>query len=114
MEPINYPLSKQASEPSNRDRLAEISPEVARSFLALRASAENHSTLSKREQELILLAGLAATRNEGGFRVHTLRAFHEAGISRAELEQAVLFMLGTSLGLVPTVEALSWLDDELS
>ena len=31
----------------------------------------------------------------------------------AEIEQVVILLLGTSLGLVPVVEALSWLHDEL-
>ena len=113
MTPIRFPLSKQDNLVSNIDRLAEISPEVAAGFEALRAPARAHSTLTEREKQLILMAGFAATRNEGGYRVHCLRAT-EAGVSRSELEQLVLLMLGTSLGLAPTVEALIWLDDELA
>ena len=112
MQPIQYPLSKQSNLLTNIDRLAEISPAAAAGFQALRVPAREHSTLTEREKQLILLAGFAATRNEGGFRVHTLRCIEE-GVSRAEIEQLVLLMLGTSLGLAPTVECLTWLDDEL-
>jgi len=112
MEPVTYPLSKQETVVSNIDRLREISPAAADGFQALRAPAREHSTLAAREKELILLAGFAAGRNEGGFRVHCLRAAAE-GVTLPELEQLVLLMLGTSLGLAPTVEALGWLHDEL-
>jgi alkylhydroperoxidase/carboxymuconolactone decarboxylase family protein YurZ len=112
MEPIKYPLSKQETILSNSDRLREISPDVADAFKGLRSAADGHSTVTAREHELILLAGFAAGRNEGGFRVHCLRAAAE-GVSLAELEQVVLLMLGTSLGLAPVVETLSWLHDEL-
>ena len=109
---IEYPLSKQETVISNSERLREISPQTADAFRALRGAVSDHATLTAREQELILLAGFAAGRNEGGFRVHCLRAAAE-GASLSELEQAVLLMLGTSLGLAPTVETLSWLHDEL-
>ena len=59
-----------------------------------------------------LLVGFAVTRNEGGFRVHCNRA-RDAGVPVEAIEQAVILMLGTSLGLVPVVEALSWAHDEL-
>jgi alkylhydroperoxidase/carboxymuconolactone decarboxylase family protein YurZ len=112
MERIEYPLSKQDRIVGNSERLRELSPSAADAFKVLREAAMGHSTLSLREQELILMAGFAAGRNEGGFRVHCLRAADE-GVALAELEQAVLLMLGTSLGLAPTVETLIWLHDEL-
>ena len=112
MKPIRYPLSQQTELVSNIERLAEFSPAAAAGFEALRAPARSHSTLTEREKQLILLAGFAATKNEGGFRVHCLRARDE-GVTRQELEQLVLLMLGTSLGLAPTVECLFWLDDEV-
>jgi len=37
----------------------------------------------------------------------------EAGATVPEVEQVVLLMLGTSLGLAPVVETLRWLHDEL-
>jgi alkylhydroperoxidase/carboxymuconolactone decarboxylase family protein YurZ len=112
MERVEYPLSKQQKLVANSERLREISPEAADAFWGLRRAANGHSTLTAREQELILLAGFAAGHNEGGFRVHCLRAAAE-GVTLVELEQVVLLMLGTSLGLAPVVETLSWLHDEL-
>ena len=112
MDRIEYPLSKQETTVSNSERLREVSPQTADAFKALRGAVDGHATLTDRERELILLAGFAAGRNEGGFRVHCLRAAAE-GASLAELEQAVLLMLGTSLGLAPVVETLIWLHDEM-
>jgi alkylhydroperoxidase/carboxymuconolactone decarboxylase family protein YurZ len=112
VEPILYPLSKQPTFTSNSQRLKEVSPPLAEAFWQLRHAANAHSTLSDRERELIFIAGFAASMNEGGFRVH-LTAARKVGASVAELEQLVLLMLGTSLGLAPTVQLLVWLHEEL-
>ena len=112
MEPIVYPLSKQETLFSNSQRLKEVSPELGDAFWGLRHAANAHSTLSARERELTFLAAFAGTMNEGGFRVHVNHA-HSAGLSVQELEQVVLLMLGTSLGLAPTVQLLAWLHEEL-
>ena len=112
MEPIVYPLSKQATVLTNSQRLKEVSPALAEAFWGLRNAANTHSTLGARERELIFVSAFAATMNEGGFRVHVSHA-HAAGVSVEELEQLVMLMLGTSLGLAPTVQLLVWLHEEL-
>ncbi len=112
MDPIVYPLTKQESPVTNLTRLREVSPALADAFRGLRVVADAHATLDTKQRELCLIAGFAAGRNEGGFRVHCTRA-REAGASVAEIEQVVLLMLGTSLGLAPTVELLVWLHEEL-
>ena len=112
MEPIRYPLSKQTAPLTNSQRLNEVSPEMAKAFWGLREAANAHATLSPRERELIFVASFAASMNEGGFRVHVGHA-RSAGMSLKELEQVVLMMLGTSLGLAPTVQLLAWLHEEL-
>lgn len=112
MERIRYPLSEQERVVGNSERLVEISPAVADAFMGLRRAVDDHSTLSRREQELVLLAGFAAARNEGGFRVHCHRAA-AAGIERGELEQLVMLMLGTNLGIAPMVQTLAWLHEEV-
>ena len=112
MEPIIYPLSGQPIFQSNTQRLREVSPELASAFRGLRDAANAHATLDEKQQELCLLAGFAATCNEGGFRVHCTRA-RDAGATVAEIEQVVLLMLGTSLGLAPTVQLLVWAHEEL-
>ena len=111
--PFDYPLSKQDTFVSNLDRLREIAPDVATAFRGLRVAADGYGPLDAKQRELTMLTGFAATRNEGGFRVHCTRAI-EAGATLAEIEQVVILLLGTSLGLAPTVEALSWAHDELT
>ena len=44
--------------------------------------------------------------------MHCTRAV-QAGATLAEVEHVVLMMLGTSLGLAPTVDALRWAHEEL-
>jgi alkylhydroperoxidase/carboxymuconolactone decarboxylase family protein YurZ len=107
-----YPLSKQENFVSNLDRVREVSPEVATAFRGLREAVDGYGSLGTKQRELCLLAGFAATRNEGGFRVHCTRAA-TAGATLADVEQVVFLMLGTSLGLAPVVEALHWAQDEL-
>jgi alkylhydroperoxidase/carboxymuconolactone decarboxylase family protein YurZ len=113
MQPVKYPLSKQQPFVSNLDRLREVSPEVATAFRGIRNAVDIAGPLGAKQRELCLLAGFAATRNEGGFRVHCTRAA-QAGATLEEIQHAVLLMLGTSQGLVPVVEALSWAHDELA
>ena len=107
-----YPLSKQATFVSNLDRIRTVAPDVATAFRALRVAVDEAGPLDAKQRELCLLAGFAAARNEGGFRVHCTRAV-QAGATLAEVEHVVLMMLGTSLGLAPTVDALRWAHEEL-
>ena len=109
----SYPLSKQERFVTKVDELQEISPEVGAAYRSLRKAVDSYGSLSEKERHLILLAGFAATRNEGGFRVHCTRA-KESGANLADVEQTVLLMLGTSLGVAPVVEALHWAQDELA
>jgi len=112
VDPIIFPLSKQDTFISNSQRLGQVSQPMYDAFWALRHAADGHSDLSERERELIFVAAFAATKNEGGFRVHVNRA-HKIGVTIEQLEQVVLLLLSTSLGLAPTVELLVWLHDEL-
>jgi alkylhydroperoxidase/carboxymuconolactone decarboxylase family protein YurZ len=112
MQPVVYPLSKQDTFVSFLDRLREVAPEVATAFRGVRQATDAAGPLDAKQRELILLAGFAATRNEGGFRVHCTRA-RQAGATLEEVHQTVLLLLGTSLGLVPVVDALRWAADEL-
>src|SRR5690349_251390 len=107
-----YPLSKQDTFVSNLDRIRTVSPDVATAFRGLRKAIDSAGPLDAKQRELVLLAGFAATRNEGGFRVHCTRAV-QAGASLPEVEHVVLMMLGTSLGLAPTVDVLRWAHEEL-
>lgn len=109
---FDYPLSQQGSFVSNLDRLREVAPDVATAFRGVRVAADAFGPLDDKQRELILLTGFASTRNEGGFRVHCTRAV-EAGATLAEIQHLVVLLLGTTLGLAPAVEALSWASDEL-
>ena len=80
---------------------------------ALREAVDAAGPLDAKQRELVLLAGFAATRNEGGFRVHCTR-LAQAGAGLAEVEHVVLMMLGTSLGLATAVDALRWAHEELA
>lgn len=107
-----YPVSKQPTFVSMIDRLGETTPEVAAAFRGFRNAVDQYGPLTAKQRELCLLAGFAAGRNQAGFRVHCTRA-KEAGASLAEIEQAVLLMLGTNLGLAPVVETLRWAHEEI-
>ncbi|MCD4853695.1 carboxymuconolactone decarboxylase family protein [Arthrobacter sp. AK01] len=96
---------------SNIGRLQEVSSPSAEAFRALLDAANAHGTLEPKQRELCLLVGFAVTGNESAFRSHCTRAM-QSGAGQADVEQAVLLMLGTSLGLVPVVEALLWAREE--
>ncbi len=108
----DYPLSKHDHIVTNTERLREIAPDVATAFRGLREAADAYGPLDAKQIELTLLAGFAATENEGGFRVHCSRAI-EAGATLQEIEQVVILLLGTTLGLAPAVQTLGWVHDEL-
>jgi len=69
--------------------------------------------LEAKQPELCLLAGFAATRNEGGgFRVHCTLVT-QAGATVQDVEQVVILMLGTSRGVVPVARRSPGAHDEL-
>ena len=107
-----YPLSRQETFVTNVDQLEEVSGEVGAAYRSLRKAIDAYGPLEDKQRHLCLIAGFAATRNEGGFRVHCTRA-KQAGASLTEVEQTVLLMLGTSLGVAPVIDALGWARDEL-
>jgi alkylhydroperoxidase/carboxymuconolactone decarboxylase family protein YurZ len=104
-------LTEQEIARSNIDKLRSASPSVASAFRSLREAADAVGPLEPKHRELTLLAGFAVTRNESGFRAHCKRAT-SAGASLEEIQQTVILLLGTSIGLVPVVEALDWALDE--
>ena len=111
---MTTPSASRTSFVSYLDRLRETGARRRDGLpRAARTAADALGPLDAKQRELTLLTGFAATRNEGGFRVHCTRAI-EAGATPGEMEQVVILLLGTSLGLVPVVEALAWLHDELT
>jgi len=104
-------MSKQVPFVSILQRLAKTTPEVAEAFMDLRRSINGLGAIDAKHRELCLISGFTAARNEGGFRVHCTRAA-EAGATLAEVQQAVLLMLGSTTGLSPIVETLRWAQEE--
>jgi len=107
-----YPISKQENFVTNVDQLQELSEDIGLAYRSLRKAVDGYGPLDEKQRHLILIAGFAAQRNEGGFRVHCIRAV-ESGATLAEVEQTVLLMLGTSLGVAPVIDALRWAHEEL-
>jgi len=68
--------------------------------------------LDERTSHLVQLAAAAAIRSEGAVHSHVRRAL-AAGVSRDEIQHALLLLLST-IGLPGTVAALSWADDVIS
>lgn len=105
------PVTNAVIPVSNIEKLRNAAPGVASAFRALREAADASGPLEPKHRELTLLAGFVVTRNESGFRAHCKRAV-SAGASLAEIQQTVILLLGTSVGLVPVVEAVGWAQDE--
>jgi len=94
------------------DRLRGDFPDLSNAFFAMRQQAID-GPLDNRVRELIIVAGLAATKSERGFRVHVHRALR-AGATAEEIKQAVVLMLGSTTGLSSVVDAIGWADEELA
>ncbi len=93
--------------PTVLDGLRETSDAVADAFYELRRLVAESGPIETKYRELILVAVFAATRNQGGFKIHCWRAA-EAGATPEEIDQAILMTLGSAQGLSPVVEALGW------
>lgn len=89
------------------DQLRDFSPPTADAFGALRKACRDYGPIDAKHRELIMLAGFAVARAEGGFRVH-VRIALENGATLTEINQAVLLTLSASLPLGPAVNALEW------
>lgn len=105
-------LSAQRVFVSGVDRFRRhAGDDVTESFLAFRKATLRFGPLEPKQRELCMLAGFTALRNEGGFRVHCARAA-EAGATLQEVQQVVLLMFGSNIGLYPAAESLDWAREE--
>lgn len=105
-------LSAQKVFVSGIDRLRrQAGDDVTESFMAFRKATIAFGPLEPKQRELCLLAGFTALRNEGGFRVHCSRAA-AAGATLEEVQQVVLMMFGSTIGIYPTAESLDWAREE--
>jgi alkylhydroperoxidase/carboxymuconolactone decarboxylase family protein YurZ len=95
------------------DELRDAYPDVADAFFALRAAIERSSSLDRKTQELIMLAGYVVARQEGGFKTHAARALAH-GASLDDIKTAVLVTLGATAAVEPVGIALRWADEVAS
>ena len=105
------PISTQPVFVSGLDRLRQTSDTITEAFVAFRRTIAEFGPLEAKQRELCLLAGFTAMRNEGAFRVHCTRAA-EAGATLTEVQQVVLLMFGSNIGIYPAVESLNWAAEE--
>jgi alkylhydroperoxidase/carboxymuconolactone decarboxylase family protein YurZ len=92
---------------TNADILRSIAPDVANRFQDLRREVRDSGPIDAKHRELILLAAFAAVAIKSGLIIHCKIAQQE-GATRAECDHAVMMGLSATLGLSPTVDALSW------
>ena len=87
-------------------RLRADYPEAMRAYDALSDALHTAGPLGDRDRRLVKLALAVGAGAEGAVRSHVRKALDE-GMSRAELEHAVLLGV-TTTGLPATVAALGW------
>ena len=84
-------------------------PDVFKSLEVIGASVRSAGPLDARASHLVQLAAAAAVRSEGAVHSHVRRAL-AAGVSREEIEHALLLLVST-VGTPQVVAALSWARD---
>jgi 4-carboxymuconolactone decarboxylase len=90
-------------------KLVKDHPEVFAAIDQLGAAVRGAGPLDTRTAHLIQLAAAAAARSEGAVHSHVRRAL-AAGVSRQEIEHALLLLMST-IGTPQVVAALSWARD---
>lgn len=90
-------------------KLSADHPEVFEAIDRLGAAVRSAGPLDVRTAHLVQLAAAAAARSEGAVHSHARRAL-AAGVSREEIEHALLLLVST-LGTPQVVAALSWVRD---
>lgn len=86
-------------------------PKVAEAYETMGDAVHNAGPLDDKTRALIKLAISTGARLEGAVHSHTRKAL-DVGISAEEIRQAILLALPT-IGLPPTMAAMSWVDDIL-
>ena len=90
--------------------LQAASPRVSEAFMNLRNIVGAESSLDRKTQELISLAGYVVGRQEGGFRTHAGRAL-DNGATAADLKTVALLTLGASASVEAVADALRWVEE---
>lgn len=90
-------------------KLSEDHPQVFKALDELGVAVREAGPLDARTSHLVQLAAAAAARSEGAVHSHVRRAL-AAGVSRKEIEHALLLLVST-IGTPQVVAALSWARD---
>jgi AhpD family alkylhydroperoxidase len=90
-------------------QLSADHPEVFDTLEQLGVTLRRTGPLDERVAHLVKLAAAAAVRSEGAVHSHVRRAL-AAGVSREEIEHALLLLIPT-IGMPQVVAALSWSRD---
>lgn len=97
--------------PKRFEKLRKDYPEVSKAYEELGKAVHSSGPLDDKTRALIKLAISTGAGLEGAVHSHTRKAV-EIGISKEEIRQTVLLALPT-IGLPPTMAAMSWVDDIL-
>jgi 4-carboxymuconolactone decarboxylase len=88
--------------------LRKHNAEAGTHFRAMREALVQAGPLDAKICELIIIASFATVGFEDSFKSHALRALM-AGISKDEIEHAVLVTLGATAALATVTNALGWI-----
>lgn len=97
--------------PKRFEKLHKDYPEVAKAYEELGKAVHSAGPLDEKTRALIKLAISTGAGLEGALHSHTRKAIG-LGISKEEIRQTILLALPT-IGLPPTMAAMSWVDDIL-
>jgi AhpD family alkylhydroperoxidase len=97
--------------PKRFEKLHQDYPDVAKAYEQLGKAVHSSGPLDDKTRVLIKLAISTGAGLEGAVHSHTRKAI-EIGVSKEEIRQTVLLALPT-IGLPPTMAAMSWVDDIL-
>ena len=95
-----------AQLPRTYRRFMETHPAVSKAYDALGGAVAEAGPLDERVRELIKLGMAAAMGSEGSVASHARRAT-EAGVTREELEHALLLGV-TTIGFARSMAAINW------
>ncbi len=97
--------------PKRYQKFKEDYKDAAEAYEAMGSAVHNSGPLDEKTRALIKLAISTGSRQEGAVHSHTRKAI-TAGLTAEEIRHAVLLALPT-IGLPPTMAAMSWVDDIL-
>jgi alkylhydroperoxidase/carboxymuconolactone decarboxylase family protein YurZ len=110
-EPRGLTIADGGDRPLTFQRFSSRFPGVTEAHAALGAATDEAGPLSAREQQLAKLGLCVGAGLESATKSHVRRAL-EAGLTREEIEHAILQGVGT-LGFSTTVRAWVWATEQM-